>query len=652
MNHAYSLLTVKSSSKGPDGMTIEGLASTPQTDRIGDIVEPLGAKFAVPMPLLMNHDSKQVVGRVEFAKATATGIPFRAFLPYVKEPGRLKDRVDEAIHSLQYGLVGAVSIGFNALQDGMEYIKGGGVRFTTWEWLELSLVPIPANPGATITGIKSIDAALARAATGTAAVPASPPAARLAPFPQSTKGSKMSHETIRRMETERVAKMAAAKSIMDKALEDGRTPDAEEQQGYDAALSEVKGIDATLDRLKEFAKLDEKAANIVPAVARPAAPVSTVTHQRSNIDGIPGLAVARMAQAIYVARKGWERGIMQSADAVAERMFRDQPQVASALKAVVVAGSTTSGTWGADLVGSESAAFADFVEYLRPRTIIGRFGIGGVPSLRRVPFRTALVTQTGAGAGYWVGEGKAKPLTAFDFDRTTLAPLKVANICVLTDEVLRDSAPSAGTIIRDQLVAALQARLDTDFIDPAKAVDAGVSPASITNGVTLPNASGTDADAVRADLKTIFSTFIAANNAPTSGVWIMSSTTALTLSLMVNGLGQPEFAGINMNGGTLAGLPVITSEYVPSPTAGDYIFLVNASDIYLADEGGFNVDMSTEASLQMDDAPTQSSIATVTATSVVSMFQTNSVAFRAERTMNWAKRRTSAVAGIDTVNYV
>jgi hypothetical protein len=454
------------------------------------------------------------------------------------------------------------------------------------------------------------------------------------------------------MESERVAKMAAAKSIMDKALEDGRTPDADEQQTYDAALSEVKGIDATLDRLKEFAKLDEKAAAVVPATGRPAAPVSTITHQRNNVDVIPGLAVARMAQAIYVARKGWERGVMQSADSVAERMFRDQPQVAAALKAVVVAGSTTSGTWGADLVGAESAAFADFVEYLRPRTIIGRFGIGGVPSLRRVPFRTALVTQTGAGAGYWVGEGKAKPLTAFDFDRTTLTPLKVANICVLTDEVLRDSSPSAGSIIRDQLVAALQARLDTDFIDPAKTADAGVSPASITNGVTTPNASGTDADAVRADIKTLFSTFIAANNAPTSGVWIMSSTVALTLSLMVNGLGQPEFPGISMNGGTFAGLPVITSEYLPSPTAGDYIFLVNASDIYLADEGGFSVDMSTEASLQMDDAPTQSSIATVTATSVVSMFQTNSVAFRAERTMNWAKRRASAVAGIDTVNYV
>ena len=106
-----------------------------------------------------------------------------------------------------------------------------------------------------------------------------------------------------------------------------------------------------------------------------------------------------------------------------------------------------------------------------------------------------------------------------------------------------------------------------------------------------------------------------------------------------------------MSGGTFAGLPVITSEYVPSPTAGSYIFLVNAKDIWLADEGGFTVDMSTEASLEMDSVPTQSSVATVVPTALVSMFQTNSVAFRAERTINWAKARASAVAGIDTVNY-
>jgi hypothetical protein len=39
------------------------------------------------------------------------------------------------------------------------------------------------------------------------------------------------------------------------------------------------------------------------------------------------------------------------------------------------------------------------------------------------------------------------------------------------------------------------------------------------------------------------------------------------------------------------------------------------------------------------------------AASLVSMFQTNSVAIRAERYVNWAKRRTQAVQIIGNVNW-
>src|SRR5205085_11347528 len=114
--------------------------------------------------------------------------------------------------------------------------------------------------------------------------------------------------------------------------------------------------------------------------------------------------------------------------------------------------------------------------------------------------RVPLISQTGGGSGYWVGQGKPKPLTAFDFDRTTLEPLKVANIAVLTEESIRDSSPSSEMIIRDALRAALAERLDTDFIDPAKAASSGVSPASITYGASHIVSTGNDADDVRLDV--------------------------------------------------------------------------------------------------------------------------------------------------------
>lgn len=157
MERAYSVLTEKAIEDGADFVTIRGIASTPAPDRMGDIVEPLGAKFALPMKLLMQHDHASPVGHVTFAKPSAKGIPFEARLPIIREAGRLKDRVDEAIHSLKYDLISAVSIGFRAVADKVEHLATGGLRFKEWEWLELSLVTIPANSQAVITAVKSID---------------------------------------------------------------------------------------------------------------------------------------------------------------------------------------------------------------------------------------------------------------------------------------------------------------------------------------------------------------------------------------------------------------------------------------------------------------------------------------------------------------
>jgi HK97 family phage major capsid protein len=133
------------------------------------------------------------------------------------------------------------------------------------------------------------------------------------------------------------------------------------------------------------------------------------------------------------------------------------------------------------------------------------------------------------------------------------------------------------------------------------------------------------------------------------GVWIMPATVALSLSLMVNALGAPEFPGITMNGGTLFGLPVIVSEHVPTVSAGAYVFLVNAGDIYLGDDGDISIDMSREASLEMDDADfTQDQ---PTGSTLVSLWQNNLVGFLAERTINWKKRRDGAVAALSEVNW-
>jgi len=174
--YAYSILTERALKEEDDFLRITGIASTPTTDRMGDIVEPLGAKFATPMPLLWQHRHGEPVGHVTFAKPKKTGIPFEAQIPNVTESGRVKDRVDEARHSLKYSLVSAVSIGFLPMgKDSYEYMDDGGIRFKEWEWIELSLVTIPANAEAVLETVKSLDSKFRRDASSGLAVPKSSP---------------------------------------------------------------------------------------------------------------------------------------------------------------------------------------------------------------------------------------------------------------------------------------------------------------------------------------------------------------------------------------------------------------------------------------------------------------------------------------------
>lgn len=443
-------------------------------------------------------------------------------------------------------------------------------------------------------------------------------------------------------EQKRAALVGSMDAIMSKAADAGATLDASEQEEYDGFAEDIKAVDAHLGRLRTMETATASTAKAVDGGtddAGTAARSGIIVKAPAKL--APGIGFARIAKSL-----GMAKGSVGDALRIAEARYGTESETAGVFKAAVTAGSTLSGSWAEDLVGDTNSAYADFVEFLRPQTILGKFGTDGIPSLRRVPFRVPLVSQTAGGEGYWVGEGQAKPLTAFDFSRTTMEPLKVANIAVLTEEVVRDSSPSAETIVRDALRDALVQRLDIDFVNPAKAAVAGVSPASITNGSTDDIlTSGTDADAIRLDVRSVFARFIAANNAPSSGVWIMSATNALALSMLVNPLGQSEFPGISMTGGRFQGLPVIVSEHV-----GNVIILVNASDIYLADEGGIAIDLSREASLQMADNPTMNST-TPTGIASVSMFQTNSVAFRAERTINWARRRATSVAYLTGVAY-
>lgn len=120
---------------------IRGIASTPSTDRMGDIVEPLGGTWKLPLPLLWNHHHDHPIGWVRSAKASRAGIEIEA--EFAEGIGK----ADEVWRMVELGLLDSFSIGFRTLA--VEPIATG-VRFTSWELYEVSVVTVPANADAKI----------------------------------------------------------------------------------------------------------------------------------------------------------------------------------------------------------------------------------------------------------------------------------------------------------------------------------------------------------------------------------------------------------------------------------------------------------------------------------------------------------------------
>lgn len=123
--------------------TFSGVATTTEVDRVGDIVAATGAVYKLPIPLLLHHDHQRPVGWVRTARVTSTGIDVSC------EIAEGTADADLAWQLVQSGLAGGLSIGFRALES--EPIPTGR-RFTRWDWLELSVVTVPANAGARIAG--------------------------------------------------------------------------------------------------------------------------------------------------------------------------------------------------------------------------------------------------------------------------------------------------------------------------------------------------------------------------------------------------------------------------------------------------------------------------------------------------------------------
>lgn len=467
-------------------------------------------------------------------------------------------------------------------------------------------------------------------------------------------------------------KMARMDEIMDTAAEEERTTSEEESTEYETLEIEVKALRDDLGRQERRLALD--ATKATPVVQRSISDRGGVTLKQAE-ELEPGIEFAR-----YAMLKAHAKGNPQTAFRLAEKHYPQAEGLVNCLKAeaegldlgelfqqkatgmldpavmakvnhairtkaTIAAGDTTNSTWAAPLVNAANWS-AGFIEYLRPQTLIGQ------AAFAPAPFNVDIPRQTGGGTGYWVGEGKAKPLTAFAFDNVSLRFNKVASIAVITKELARFSDPSAERIVRDQLAEAVIATIDGTLFDLNPATT-GVRPAGLLNGVT-PVSTGSidpqDPASIECALLLLWAAWNT-NNMGRRPAYYTTPAAAMLLAAVRTTLGARAFPNMRRNGGDIDGIPVRVSNYLANAggSGGAPFILVDESEILLADDRTVTVDFSDQATLEMSNTPAASSNPTVvtSGTPFVNMWQTNSIALRAERFLTWLPRRTGAVQWID-----
>lgn len=448
--------------------------------------------------------------------------------------------------------------------------------------------------------------------------------------------------------------------IAQKAMDEARSMNTGEAEEFDTAEEEIKSIDADIARYTRLADAQKAAATVI-GTASPGTPVSSADRggnlQLKTVEKLePGILAARYAMCLGVAG-----GDHSKAFRLAEKHYPHSECVVRTLKAqadgadlgqmfqqkaTVPAGTTTDSTWAAPLVYAETWG-GDFVGFNRPRTLLGQ------AQFRPVPFNVRIGGQTSGGSANWVGQGKSKPVTKFDFIGYNTAYTKIAAISVVTKELLRLSDPAAEVLVRDGLSDAVIERADSDLFDPDIAGVSGVNPAGLLNGVN-PIVVGvidpSDPDSIRCAILKLWAPWDTAYMGERPAYYTTPAVARLLASSR-DALGNRAFPGMTPKGGELDGTPVRVSQYLANNggSGGAPFILVDEAEIWMADDGSVTLDFSDHATIEMSDTPVGSSSATVTSNGspFVSMFQTNSRAFLAERAIWWGKRRTGAVNWID-----
>lgn len=293
-------------------------------------------------------------------------------------------------------------------------------------------------------------------------------------------------------------------------------------------------------------------------------------------------------------------------------------RVVELIKAPIGAGSTTDSN-----LGTYGISIGQWTDSAKNRSVFYRLLSDG--AFVRMPMYVAVGITVATTSGYLVGEGAATPVGKVRLSNIQLQPKKAQALIIFTNELLNDVSAPGQQLFNRELLSAVSDAVDEAFLTPL--IDTG-SPAIAS---TSPLAD------VRAALLQI-------NSVGTPRLyWVASPDVGkLGSTLSTN---APAFAAVSAGGGELCNLPLLISSGLAAGT----LALIDGSGL-AADGLTPTVDVSSQADIKMDSDPSSMNATTPSGTTMVSMFQNNSVALRATAVFACEKLRDDAVAVVTGIN--
>jgi Phage capsid family len=305
---------------------------------------------------------------------------------------------------------------------------------------------------------------------------------------------------------------------------------------------------------------------------------------------------------------------------------RATPRIREILqKTAVVPGDLT--TWAA--ISDYQNISRAFTESLRSLSVFDRvLADGGVPGgMALAPLRSrGFVVSTGI-TGSSPSEKSIKPISSLSLGQALVEPRKAAAIVVATNELVQ--SPGAVQLLNSELTSGRVAAVDSVFL--AALISATTPTASA--GSTLAN--------ITTDLSVLLSAVTTGANSKL--YFVLSPVNVKKLAMKASSTGAPAWPSLTVNGGDIAGITVLPSDQIASSAA-----VMFAGDALAGGSDPIVLDGTEQAVVQLDTSPDSPAIASSV---MLSLWQTNHRALRAERWFGFVVTRASGVASLSGVSY-